>query len=79
MLSETWYPGWWARVNGLLAPIYRVNAVLRGIVVPQGRSEVYLRYLPTGFKQGAVLSLGFGLIWLSIAIVEWRHRRRSRV
>ncbi len=63
VLSEMWYPHWWARVDGVLTPIYRTNGVLRGFYVPQGVSGVYLRYLPAGFKQGAVISLLFALAW----------------
>ncbi len=36
ILSETWYPGWSATVNGQAAPIEQVNGVFRAVPVPAG-------------------------------------------
>jgi hypothetical protein len=78
VVSEAWYPGWWARVNGELTPIRRTDVVLRGIEVPRGRGTVYLRYMPHGFKRWALASFGFALVWCGWCAVEWRRRRARR-
>jgi hypothetical protein len=57
VLSETFYPGWRATVNGTGARIYRVDVDLRGVVVPAGNSEVVLEYRPWSIYGGALLSL----------------------
>jgi hypothetical protein len=57
VLSEVDYPGWRARVNGSTARIYRANGILRGVVVPAGKSSVTLRYIPASVVGGVVLSL----------------------
>jgi len=56
VLSEFEYPGWKAKVNGQPAPIYRVDAVLRGIPIPDGASRVELDYRPATVSAGAGVS-----------------------
>ncbi len=57
VLSELYYPGWKATINGKRAQIQKVNGALRGVVVDAGDSQVVLRYSPTLFFVAAVLSL----------------------
>jgi hypothetical protein len=78
VLSQTWYPGWWLRVDGELRPLLRVNGVMCGFQVLPGDREAYLRYVPYGFKRWAAASLLFGLVWLAWCVGEWIERRRSR-
>jgi len=50
VFSEIYYPeGWKATINGAAADILRVNYLLRGLVVPNGTSEVIFRFEPEGF------------------------------
>ena len=46
VLSEIYYPGWRAAVNGQAAEIQKVNGAMRGIVVPAGASHVTLEFTP---------------------------------
>jgi hypothetical protein len=57
VLSELYYPGWEARVNGRPQRIDEVHGGLRGIAIPQGESLVKLDYTPRSVMIGAVLSL----------------------
>jgi uncharacterized membrane protein YfhO len=57
VLSDRWYPGWKARVNGVEAPIFRANGVFRAVPVPTGVSEIELRFAPGSIALGAVISL----------------------
>jgi hypothetical protein len=62
VLSEIYYPGWKATVNGQPARILKVNGLLRGIVVPTGESKVSVRYAPTSIILGAILTFfGFSM------------------
>jgi uncharacterized membrane protein YfhO len=46
VLSDQYYPGWKAFIDGKETRIYEVNGLLRGIVVPQGKHSVIFRYRP---------------------------------
>lgn len=57
VLSDTYYPGWYATVDGKPAQIYEVDLALRGVLVPQGPHEISFRYRPRSFFLGAGLTL----------------------
>lgn len=57
VLSEMYYPGWKAEIDGVPATIHKVDGALRGIVVPAGNSRVTLRYAPRSVVLGATISL----------------------
>jgi hypothetical protein len=80
VVSESWSPGWWARLDGGLVPIWRTNAVLRGIAVPEGRHRIYMRYLPIDLKHGLFLSMGCALLWILWLIADfYMNRARASV
>jgi hypothetical protein len=69
ILSDTYYPGWVAWVDGQPARIYHVNAAMRGVVVPAGSHLITMRYRPKSVYFGAALTflgmLGtFALVFL---------------
>jgi len=51
-LSDTWYPGWSATVNGASATIHRANLSGRAVRVPAGPSEIVFEYAPASFRNG---------------------------
>jgi hypothetical protein len=73
VLSEMYYPGWVATVNGKVAKIYQVDGALRGIAVSGGRSTVELLYSPASFRAGAVLSL----LTLACVLAGWVYARKQ--
>ncbi len=56
VLSQQYYPGWGAYVDGRRVQTHRTNAVLTGLFVPPGRHMVELRFAPLSVKLGAALS-----------------------
>jgi len=77
VLTDSYYPGWRAWVDGAPATIYRVNYGFRGIPVPTGSHTVELRYEPATFRVGMFLSL-LTLAALAGAAVTLYLRRRAR-
>lgn len=76
VLSEIYYPGWMATVNGHPARIWKVDGALRGVVIPAGNSHCTLRYRPASVYAGAWLSgATLGILWLAPAGL-WLVRRR---
>ncbi len=56
VLADAWAPGWSATVNGVDAPVERVDHALRGVFVDEGKCEVVLRYDPGSFRAGLILA-----------------------
>lgn len=57
VLSDTYYPGWQATVDGSPTRIYPVNISQRGVVVPPGDHLVQFRYDSEFFRIGSVITL----------------------
>src|SRR5260370_31825856 len=56
VLSDTYYPGWVAPVDGNEAPIFQVYNALRGVLVPRGSHEITMRFRPKPDFSGAALT-----------------------
>ncbi len=67
VLSDSFYPGWTATVDGAPAPIKAVNGLFRGVVVPAGEQRVIFTFAPTGWRAGLWLA-GGGAILLLLAL-----------
>jgi hypothetical protein len=67
VVTDTWYPGWRAWVDGVESPVFRANAHFRGIAVPAGARRVDLRFEPRTFRAGAALSTAALLVILALA------------
>ncbi len=57
VLSDVWYPGWRARVDGKLVQLLRANYLFQALRVPAGEHQIVLTYQPLSFWGGATLSL----------------------
>ncbi|MBI4518489.1 MAG: YfhO family protein [Deltaproteobacteria bacterium] len=73
VLTDSYYPGWQAYVNGRREPIRRANAVARAVRIAPGHSVVEFRYVPWSFYGGSVIS-GLTLV-LGVGWIGWRARR----
>ncbi len=69
-VSDQYYPGWEATVDGSAAPIHRANHAFRAVRVPEGTSTVVFRYRPESLRIGAAVS-GISLL----ALVVYAARR----
>ena len=75
VIAEAWYPGWRARVNGAEAPCIPVNAWMRGVPVPAGRSHIVLTFHSRFLALGACISL---LALAGLVFLLWRPRVRRK-
>jgi len=58
VLSEVYYPGWEALVDGKAVPLLSGDYILRAVPVPAGKHEIILRFRPKSFQWGLGISLG---------------------
>ena len=73
-LSDTYYPGWKAYVDGKETNIQRANYAFRAVVIPSKSKKLVLRYLPDSFRIGAIISTGSVLL-VSYSIYFWIRKR----
>jgi hypothetical protein len=71
VLSEVYFRGWDATVDGRKSPVYRANYALRGLAVPGGKHRVEFSYRAPSLKTGAVYA-GIGLLVLLAGAVVSR-------
>lgn len=57
VLSDTYFPGWKASVNGDRAEIFPANLAMRAVAVPVGNSTIVFSYRPGAFPRGLVLAV----------------------
>ncbi len=74
-LSDQFYPGWEATIDGRPADIVRADTVFRAVCVPSGDHTVTFKYRPLSFFLGVLLSAVGWLAVLGVAI--WRYRART--
>jgi hypothetical protein len=76
VISQMWYPGWQAWVDGVPAgPVLRTNYLFQGISVPAGAHRVELRFEPPLWRVGWFLTAA-GLIFAVIILLK--HHRKNR-
>ena len=74
IMSEVYYPGWQAKVDGEPATLVRADYVLRAVCVPPGEHQVVLVYNPPLFRVG-LAATSLTLLCLG-AVVVWHITRR---
>jgi hypothetical protein len=75
ILSEVYYRGWDARVDGMKVPVERVNYTLRGIPVPPGNHRVEFTFRAPSFRNGAIYS-AFGVVLLLVGTITSSRKKQ---
>jgi hypothetical protein len=76
VLSETFYPGWIATVDGATVPIYQVYGMLRGVPVNAGSHKIEMRYRPKSVLIGFGMTV-LGLLAAAIVALRLHWPRRA--
>jgi hypothetical protein len=78
VLSDTYFPGWKALVDGGESLAYRANYLFRAVYVPAGKHQVTFIYEPKALWDGAAISFtAFTLTSIATGVVAVRSRRSS--
>ena len=78
VLTDAWYPGWVAELDGSPARVLRANALFRAVAVPPGEHVVELRYEPRSFRIGVALALPTAALGAGLALRSLMTRRSAR-
>jgi hypothetical protein len=77
VLSEMFYPGWNAYVDGAPTPVYRTDYSLRGIVMPAGAHTVAFRFESGTFRHGLWITLATLALCLTGGVMSWKRQRSA--
>src|SRR5260370_41057318 len=78
VLSDSYYDGWHATVDGVESPILPADAAFRGVFVLAGSHKVSLQYLPLTYYGIMILSwTTLALLILSTVIITVRRRKTN--
>ena len=69
ILTDTYYPGWQATVDGQPVEIFRANLNFRAVAVPPGEHVIVFEYRPRSFQVGAWIS-GLALVALGAGLAK---------
>jgi uncharacterized membrane protein YfhO len=75
VISDLYYPGWKAFLDGQDWPVFRCDCLFRAVLVPAGKHQLLFEYRPLSFTFGIILFIITTTILLGSA---WGHRRISK-
>lgn len=75
VISESWYKGWRASLDGQPVETLRANYLSQGVMVPAGTHTLELQYTPGAFRYGSILSL-LGILGV-FGLTFWVRRRET--
>lgn len=81
-MSDTYYPGWRAYINGRETKIYRANYAFRAIIIPSGKHNIKFAYKPISFLIGkwvSGVSLGFCIVLGFFSYFTARKKAKRKI
>ncbi len=79
VVSENFFPGWQAKVDGRAMPVLRANYNLLGVPLPTGARAVELEFRDPALSTGKIISLAALLLALAALAAGVMTDRRSRL
>jgi hypothetical protein len=67
VVSENYFPGWFASADGKSVPVARMNFNLIGVPLPTGARIIHLRFEDAAYRKGKIVTL----VMLGAAIAAW--------
>jgi len=77
ILSQVWYPGWRARLDGREVPIYRADHALIGLAVPPGKHALTLEMTSPALRLGLWLCVLGLAACAALAAAPLAYKRSS--
>ncbi|MCC6977415.1 MAG: YfhO family protein, partial [Candidatus Melainabacteria bacterium] len=73
ILTDTFYSGWHAYLDGEEQPIYRANLAFRAVKVPPGKHELKFVFLPASFYGGGIIAI---LTALGVLLASLKRKKK---
>lgn len=73
VLSDTYYPGWQATIDGVATPVLLANYNFRAVFVPPGAHRVTFSFEPTSVRLGFAISLVTWALVIVAGLMLWRR------
>jgi hypothetical protein len=77
LLSETYYPGWQASIDGRKAEIFDADGMIRGVVADRGRHVIVMKYRPRSVLLGGAMTL-MGTLLTAFLFIRSSRPRSAR-
>lgn len=77
VVSENFYPGWQATVQGKSVPVHRANYTLMGIALPHGATRIDLSFRSQPYETGKLVTLLALAAALALTIAGALRARRA--
>jgi hypothetical protein len=77
VLSDVYYPGWRAEIDGTRTPVLRADYTFRAVRVPAGDHHIEMTFAPWTWHAGLALSLSTWLGLTVAAALKLRSLRRT--
>jgi uncharacterized membrane protein YfhO len=68
--------GWKAYIDGVAHPHYRVNYLLRGLLIPAGNHEIIFRFEPSVVRQGTILMVVGWLFLIGLIVLFFKRSQK---
>ncbi|HSJ62783.1 MAG TPA: YfhO family protein [Gemmatimonadaceae bacterium] len=78
VVSENWYPGWTATIDGSAAPVARADYSFIGVPLPEGAREIRLSFEEPAYAMGKAITLAALAVCVLIVVAGVVTERRRR-
>jgi hypothetical protein len=79
VVSEKYFPGWRAEVDGQSVQVYQTDYLLCGLAVPAGKHKIEMTFHAEGAKLGFVISLMTVVFLAALSVYHLRTKRAGQV
>ena len=75
-MSQSYYPGWNAYIDGKKTSVYEVNGLIQGVFVPAGDHLVEFKFQPTIFYIGLCISVGVIAVCIFVSVFSEKNNKK---
>lgn len=78
VLTDQYFPGWIAQIDGINTSIYKTNGASRGVVIPKGTHTLVFKYSPVKIYITFIISI-ISIIASVVVLFYERHLRNKNI